>query len=152
MNQMEQKAYIFGTIFTLSNKLQILGDDFDHNITVKERLFIICVSRFGQPPTISEVANFMGYSRQNAKRIAAALHKRDFVTITKDENDQRASRIALTEKCNAYFAQRDKGEVEFLETLFAGFDAEMIRGVCRGFAALEQNIKKMMTRDTAAGE
>lgn len=32
MNELEQKAYIFGAIFALSNKLQVLGDTFDKNI------------------------------------------------------------------------------------------------------------------------
>jgi len=75
MTELEQKAYIFGTIFTLSNKLQILGDEFGKNITTKQWLFILGVSIFEEPPTISEVTNYIGYSRQNAKRIAAALQK-----------------------------------------------------------------------------
>lgn len=61
MNDLEQKAYIFGTIFTLSNKLQVLGDEFDKNITIKQWLFILGISQFNEPPTISEVANFIGY-------------------------------------------------------------------------------------------
>ena len=65
MNELKKKAYIFGTIFTLSNKLQVLGDEFDENITTKQWLFIVGVSKFQDPPTISEVANFIGYSRQN---------------------------------------------------------------------------------------
>ena len=75
MNELEQKACIFAVIFTLSNKLQVLGDEFDRSITIKQWLFMAAVSKFNAPPTISEVANFIGYSRQNAKRIAADLHK-----------------------------------------------------------------------------
>ena len=33
MNELKQKAYIFATIFTLSNRLQTLGDEFDENFT-----------------------------------------------------------------------------------------------------------------------
>ncbi|HCS12076.1 MAG TPA: MarR family transcriptional regulator, partial [Clostridiales bacterium] len=73
MNELEQKAYIFATIFTFSNRLQALGDEFDKKFTTKQWLFILAVSRFKEPPTITEVANFIGYSRQNAKRIAADL-------------------------------------------------------------------------------
>ena len=124
MNELEQKAYIFGTIFTLSNKLQVLGDEFDNNITIKQWLFILGVSQFNEPPTISEVANFIGYSRQNAKRIAAALQQRGFVEIVKDINDARALRIGLTPKCREYFEKRDKREIEYLEKIFPGFEAE----------------------------
>lgn len=146
MNGLEPKAYIFATIFTLSNRLQVLGDEFDKNITIKQWLFALGVSRFKEPPTISEVANFIGYSRQNAKRIASALHKSGFVTISKDKNDARALRIELTPKCIEYFAERKKREVEFLEELFTGFDAKLTCNFYRGITRLDQNIKTMIAQ------
>jgi DNA-binding MarR family transcriptional regulator len=144
MNELGQKAYIFATIFTLSNKLQVLGDEFDKNITTKQWLFILAVSTFEESPMISEVANFIGYSRQNAKRIAAALHKTGYVTISKDKNDARALRIKLNPKCTEYFKKRDKREIEFLEKIFTGFDGELTYGVYKGLVRLEQNIKAIM--------
>lgn len=144
MSELEQKAYIFAVIFTLSNRLQVLGDEFDKNITTKQWLFMVGVSRFKEPPTISEAANFIGYSRQNAKRIASALQKTGYVTISKDKNDARALRVKLNPKCIEYFKKRDKREIEFLEKLFTGFDAELTDGVYRGLIMLEQNIKTIM--------
>lgn len=152
MNDLEQKAYIFGTIFTLSNKLQVLGDEFDKNITIKQWLFILGISQFNEPPTISEVANFIGYSRQNAKRIAAALHERGYVTIIKDKNDARALRIELTPKCTGYFEKRYEREIEFLDKLFTGFDPELTCSIYKGLIGLEQNIKAIMTsKDESVG-
>jgi len=63
MDELEQKAYIFAVIFTLANKMQVLGDDFDKNITIKQWLFMVYVSKLSEPPTVTEVANFIGYSR-----------------------------------------------------------------------------------------
>ncbi|HPF44529.1 MAG TPA: MarR family transcriptional regulator [Syntrophomonadaceae bacterium] len=147
MDELEQKAYIFGTIFTLSNKLQAIGDKFDKNITIKQWLLLVTVSKFQEPPTISEAANYVGYSRQNAKRMAAALEERGFVTITKDKNDARALRIALTPKCQEYFAGREQRELEFLKELFLGFDAELTAGFYQGLTKLENNIETMMDHD-----
>ena len=147
MSELEQKAYIFGTIFTLSNKLQVLGDEFDKNITTKQWLFIIGVSTFKEPPMISELANFIGYSRQNAKRIAAVLQKSGYVTISNDEYDARALRIELTPKCREYFEKRDKREIQFLEKIFTGFDAELTHSVYKGLIRLELNIKEIMKSD-----
>lgn len=146
MNLLEQKAYIFATIFTLSNRLQALGDDFDKNITTKQWLFILAVSRFKEPPTISEVASFIGYSRQNAKRIAADLDRAGFVILQKDQNDARALRVKLDPKCIEYFKKRDKREIEFLEEIFTGFDAQLTDGMYKGIVKLEQNIKAMDKR------
>lgn len=143
MNELEEKAYIFASIFALANKLQVLGDAFDENITIKQWLFIVYVSKFSEPPTISEVANFIGYSRQNAKRIAVALNERGYITIIKDENDARALRITLTPKCKKYFTQRSDKEMEFLDRLFAGFDHDLTHNVYQGLTRLAGNIDKM---------
>ena len=144
MNELKQKAYIFATIFTLANKLQVLGDEFDKNITTKQWLFIIGVSTFKKPPIISELASFVGYSRQNAKRIAADLQKSGYVTVSKDKCDARALRIELTPKCIAYFEKRDKREIEFLESIFAGFDTELTTGMYKGIVKLGANLKELM--------
>lgn len=147
MNELKQKAYIFATIFTLANKLQVLGDEFAKNITTKQWLFILGVSNFKQSPMISEVANFIGYSRQNAKRIASALQKTGYVIISKDKNDARAQRIELTSKCAGYFKKRYKREIEFLENIFTGFDAELTECFFNGIVKLEFNIKNIMKSD-----
>jgi len=144
MNELELKAYIFGTIFTLSNKLQVLGDEFDPSITIKQWLFLVCVSKFDNPPTISEIAGFVGYSRQNAKRIADALSEKGFIAIVKDKNDARAWRIELTSKCKGYFERRYEREIEFLEKIFSGFTPELTMDVSGGLTKLEQNIKTIM--------
>ena len=143
MNELEQKAYIFGVIFTLSNSLQILGDAFDKNITVKQWLFIAGAAKFSEPPILSEVAGFIGYSRQNAKRLATALEGRGFLTISKDANDARALRISLTPKCTEYFKKREQKELKFLDELFTGFDTELTDRFYKGLLKLEKNINIM---------
>ncbi len=146
MNVLEQKAYIFAAIFTLSNKLQVLGNEFDKSITIKQWLFMVSVSKFDAPPTISEVARFIGYSRQNAKRIAADLDEIGYITIVQDKNDARASRIVLTPRCVDYFNQRDSREIEFLEKIFVEFDTDLTRSVYEGLIRLDQNINALLAR------
>ena len=143
MDELQQKAYIFGSVFALANKLQVLGDAFDKNITIKQWLFCVCVSKFDEPPTLSEVAKFIGYSRQNAKRIAAALNERGYITIIKDQDDARALRISLTPKCTDYFTKRSHRELEFLDKLFNGFDADLTRDLYKGLSRLAENIEVM---------
>lgn len=145
MDDLEKQAYIFGTIFTLSNKLQVLGDQFDANITIKQWLFLVRVSKFDSPPTVSEVAKSIGYSRQNAKRIAATLEARGYVKLRRDEFDARAWRIELTGQCMDYFRGRDEREIQFLRQVFSEFDTELTVGLYDGLKKLEQNIGPMMT-------
>lgn len=144
MNDVKDKAYIFGSIFTLSNKLQILGDKFDRNLTVKQWLLLagICKSR-NDMPTISEVAGLIGNSRQNVKKMVLILEKEGFVTIEKNSNDARAQKIRLTKKCLDYLLQREKRELKFLEQLFEGFQSIEIKDLANGISKLEKNIVKM---------
>lgn len=143
MNERDQQAFIFGSIFVLSNKLQVLGDAFDKNITIKQWLFLASVAQFKEPPTVSEVADHIGYSRQNAKRIAAALEASGFVIISKDKNDARTLRINLSSNFDDYFAKRRQKESEFIQKLFSGFDAESTNGFYHGLVALNTNITMM---------
>ncbi len=143
MNELEQKAYIFATIFTLANKLQVIGDEFDKNVTTKQWLFMVGVSTFKEAPMISELACFLGYSRQNAKRIAADLKGKGYITIVRDDHDARALRIELTPSCKEYFKRREKKEIDFLEKIFAGFHIESTYDLYKGLANLDKNIKEL---------
>ena len=60
------------------------------------------------------------------------MHEIGYVIISKDKNDARALRIELTSKCIEYFKKRDKREIEFLEEIFTGFDAELTHSVYKG--------------------
>lgn len=143
MNDLDKKAYIFGSIFALSNRLQVLGDAFDENITIKQWLFIVSIIKLNGKATISEASEFAGYSRQNAKRIASALEKSGFVSINRDEDDARILRITLTSRCKDYFAGRAKKELEFMDKLFNGFDNELISDLYNGLLGLTKNIDVM---------
>lgn len=143
MNELEEKAYIFASIFALSNRLQVLGDAFDKNVTIKQWLFLVCISKFPQPPMISEVAGFIGYSRQNAKRIAESLAGNGFISIARDKNDSRVLRIQLTQKCKDYFEGRWQKEADFINELFFSFDAQLTDGLYKGLLKLAENIEKM---------
>lgn len=144
MDELEKKAYIFASVFSLANKLQVIGDRFDSNITIKQWLFLVGVSKFNDSPTVSEVAHFVGYSRQNAKRLAVTLEKRGFVFISKDKNDARALRIELTDQCRHYFSGRHEKELAFLVKIFDDFDSDLIEGFYKGLTKLSSNVEMML--------
>lgn len=149
----KEKAYIFGMIFTLSNRLQVLGDKFDRNLTIKQWLLLVAIFQSERDaPTISEVASLIGNSRQNIKKMALILERDGFITIQKDLQDARILRIRLTKKCVDYFKQREERELEFLEKLYDGFSSELIQGFANGISKLEENIYKMEKHSTQKEE
>jgi len=144
MDSLKDKAFIFGSIFTLSNRLQILGDRLDRNLTVKQWLLLAGIHNCrNSSPSISEVAIIIGNSRQNVKKMLVKLENLGFVKIQNDPNDARAQRIEMTEKCLDYLKQRERKEIDFLERLFAGFQPSELHELVRGITRLEKNMENI---------
>lgn len=144
MDELAQKASIFASIFTVSNKLQALGDRLDRQITIKQWLFLAAISNSAvEAPSISEISALIGTSRQNVKKMAQLLEKQGFVNIRRDPGDARVLRVAQTAKCVEHFKARYNLELEFLEKLFSGFDEALLGGLRNGLIKLTDNISKM---------
>ncbi len=145
MNNLQEKAYVFGMIFILSNKLQILGDQLDTKLTVKQWLFLAGITKCqSEAPTLSELAARIGSSRQNVKKMALILEKQGFIVMNKDERDARILRISMTDFCKEYLAQREQTELTFMEEVFEGFEAQELASLFRAIHKLERNINRRM--------
>jgi len=146
-NHMEKRAYVFGMVFWLSNRLQILGDKMDPLLTVKQWFLIIGVLKCAsETPTLSEVAAQIGSSRQNVKKIAAILEGKGFVLMEKDMEDARVLRIHLTDTCAAHLKQRDTMERNFLNDLFNGIEPEELSLLSGSLQKLRANLIEMEKR------
>jgi DNA-binding MarR family transcriptional regulator len=144
VENLEEKAYIFGTIFVLSNKLQLLGDKLDRRLTVKQWLLLVGIAKsVSAAPAIGEVAALIGSSRQNVKKMALILEKEGFVTLRRDALDARILRISLTQACIEHLRTREEKELRFIEALFRGFEAEELQAFVRVVTKLKDNLREM---------
>lgn len=144
MKEMEKRAFIFGGIFALANRLQVLGDAMDKNITVKQWFLLAMILRSDKDSlTIGELSKLIGNSHQNVKKMVVILEKQGFVNMCKDSLDARKMRVSLTKKCFEYFEQRQGMESGFMEKLFDGFDEGLLDGLCQGMNMLSNNMEKM---------
>ena len=146
MNTLDKQKYIFGSIFLIANKLQVLGDQHlgKGGITTKQWLLTVMISQFhGKSPTLSEVAELMGSSRQNVKQLALKLEKKGFLNIQKDDKDARALRLKLTEKSRAFWEQRQKQDEQYVEELFKDFSIDEIDATFKGFGKLFEKIEQL---------
>ncbi len=144
MEEVNKKQFIFGSIFLLANRLQVIGDRWDSDITMKQWFLIVMISQLGEtPPKLSEVAEFMGSSRQNVKQLALKLEQRGFLHIEKDECDSRAIRLKVTDSCKAFFKEREEKEIAFLKELYKDFSDKEIECLYKGMYQLGENVFKM---------
>lgn len=141
---MNQRNYIFGAIFALSNRLQIIGDSVNPGMTIKQWLFLAMISKSGSDnPALSEIAAIMGCSHQNVKKMAVILEKNGFVTMRRDSNDARVTRVSLTAQCGEYFNRNSTRDMEFMDALFEGFSEQDTANLFDGLKKIENNIIKI---------
>ena len=144
MEEVNKKQFIFGSLFLLANRLQVIGDRWDSDITMKQWFLIVMISQFGEtPPKLSEVAEFMGSSRQNVKQLALKLEQRGFLHIEKDKHDIRVIRLKVTDVCKVFFKERQDREIAFLKELYKDFSEEEIEHLYKGMYQLSENVFKM---------
>lgn len=138
----ELSKYVFGEIFLIANKLQTIGDTFLDELTTKQWFLLVVIGEFFKEyvPSVSEVAEKMGTSRQNVKQIALKLEKKGFIEINKDEKDNRILRIKNTPKCIEYWQSRYKKDQQFIEWIFADMEAEEIFQILNSLEKFYKNI------------
>lgn len=79
---------------------------------------LLTVARNG--PTLTEAAGALGSTRQNTKQIVDALVRKGFLKLVPDRDDQRAVRLRVTAKSDAYWEAREASHHDPLLCLFDG--------------------------------
>nr|WP_245210305.1 MarR family transcriptional regulator [Sedimentibacter acidaminivorans] len=140
----EKEKFIFGSLFLLANRLQVIGDRWDTEITMKQWFLLVMTAHWGEiPPTLSELADFIGSSRQNVKQLALKLEAKGFLKIEKDPKDNRALRIMLTVQCIEYFKKRENRENLFLDEVYKDITDEEKGALYKGLYKLSENIFRL---------
>jgi len=138
--------FIFGSVFLLAQRWQCLGDwelSAD-KLTTKQWLLLATIETFFQsPPTLSEITDAFGTSRQNVKQIALNLEKRGFIEIKPDENDRRILRFSVTQKSRDFWNKRAERDIEYISSLFEGLTEEEIDFFYQGMLKLSQRAEKL---------
>lgn len=141
---MDGRYLAFGLLFAASNRLETVGDRYLEEVTAKQWYLLLCLTTFFErPPTLSQLAEQMGSSRQNVKQLALKLEKKGFVALVRDESDRRALRVGPTGQLAAYQARRQERDGAFVERLFAGVAPEELAAANRLLLALCNRLEEM---------
>lgn len=138
------REYLFGSIFLLANRLQTLGDGYLEEVTLKQWLLLIMIHVMDRDqPSVTEVADFMGSTRQNVRKMLEVLEGKSFVTLSANSLDRRTLSVALTPKTEQLFVRfQAKGDA-FLDRLFDGIPPEDLEATRRTVEALFENMERM---------
>jgi DNA-binding MarR family transcriptional regulator len=140
----DNKYMVYGRIFAVSNRIQTFGDEQRKDITMKQHFMMIVLELFGEkPPTLSELADAVGCSYQNIKRMATSLEKNNYVSIVEDDKDKRKRHIIMTEKFRKMGESERKNTQAFMEGLYSGINDEELGYVANILKKMENNIMRM---------
>lgn len=142
MTERENQQFIFGVIFLLANKLQLLGDKVTEEITLKQWFLLnILLQMDKQYPNYNDIAKAVGTSRQNVSKMISVLQKKGMVELKPSETDQRAIYVSLTGKSFEYFSSKDNAGNLLLDKLFNGFSPLETERAAFLLGKIHQNIE-----------
>lgn len=139
----QQSKAVFSTIFIAGNRLQTAFDRMDTDVTLKQFMLLTMVRQAGEPMTFTQFGNLLGCSRQNIKKLAAALEQKGFVEIRPNASDIRAATILPTGRLEAYFGQMAALHQQKLALLFADYSDSELDLLFRLLPKLYQGIERL---------
>lgn len=137
MDRTDKEQYIFGSILLLSNKLQVYGNKFISDLTMKQWFLLMLISKMeSKTPTVKEIASFSGSTRQNVKKMIEPLAKKGYLKIEKSSTDARALNITLNSKTFEFFNNYEKIAKNCVNTLFSEINIDLLNSTVQTMSKL----------------
>ena len=130
--------------FSICNRMQSQGDRFYEKITFKQIFLLSCLQSFEEyQPTLQELSEVMGCSRQNTKVIAQKLQDGGYILITRDSQDKRKQRVGLTDKAFSVEKKYKTQDAQLMKMLFEGINEEGLKMMQEILEVMEGNLSRI---------
>ena len=143
------RYFSFGELHAFTNRMQAAGDQFLSEISWKQWFVLEGISMFASPPTVGEIADFIGSSHQNVKQVLLKLESAGFVELFTDEMDKRKLRARLTGKVSALNSKYQRSSFAFMESLYKGISEEDIAVTKKTISAMDRNLVEIRHQQSA---
>ena len=138
-----EKFMIYGMLFSISNRIQTLGDTRFEDITMKQHFMMIVLDMLGEsPPSLKEMSEIIWCSYQNVKRMAVALEKNGYLSIVTDSTDKRRLLLKSTGRFQQLAEVNREATDEFMDMMYRGISEENLKIVLQTLMQMEQNLKR----------
>mgnify|MGYP000846988045 CR=1 FL=1 len=134
------KRLIFSAVFIEENKLETALNRNMKDITSKQWLLLVIASSFPEPPSLTEVGQQMGCSRQNVKKIASILEKNGYIELKDNLRENRATCIIIKEKFKEFSEAMEKDTEKVFSILYKGFTEDQIKEFYKLTCMFSKNI------------
>ncbi|MDS0525254.1 MarR family transcriptional regulator [Clostridium sp. SHJSY1] len=118
----------FSSLFSVSNKIQVLGDQYCESLTSRQYMTMLAVLHLSEDErSFINIAKKLGTTKQNVTQLIKSLEKKKFVSVIPSIKDKRAVNVSLTDEGMEAVIQcgKDTG-LKFVVDLFKEFSKEEI--------------------------
>ncbi len=136
----DEEYAIYGMLFSLSNRIQAIGDKEFEDITIKQHFLMMGLKLFERAPTLKELSQLIGCSYQNVKRMAQHLEKEGYLQIIQDKADRRKLLLVSTDKIDGLAESSKEVATHFMENLYRGISQTDLEITLRTLKKMDQNI------------
>jgi len=141
LSGLSEEEMIYGLLFAVSNKLQASADRVLPDITSRQHFLLIVLSLFkDKHPSLKEVAEVIGSSYQNVKKLADSLEKKGFIELRQDKLDKRKCNLLVTDKVLSLTKVIDEEAENFMQDLYKGISKNDLRHVIAVLTQMELNL------------
>ena len=122
---------ILSALFSVTNKLQLRGDEYLRDLTIRQILAIPAIMHAPEgKATINYIARTLGTTKQSAKQIINVMEKKRYITMAPSEHDKRAVDVTVTQEGMRAFRICSKRTDIFLADVFRDFTAKDLETLC----------------------
>lgn len=144
LKNIDEQYAIYGMLFSLSNRIQTIGDKDFKDITIKQHFLMIGLSMFENPPTLKEMGELIGCSYQNVKRMAEHLQKESYLNIVQDKNDKRKLLLVSTGKLEKQAEETREVSVKFMDNLYKNINKQDLETTLKTLKKMDKNLGGMI--------
>lgn len=142
----DNKYCLFGLLNAFTNRMQSAGNKVFEEVSWKQWFMLIGIALFPSPPGISDVADIIGTSHQNAKQLLVKLEKAGFVRLLPDPRDSRRTLAVYTDRMRDFETKYRESSAAFMVDIYADIPDGDVAVTLRTILRMEENLRR-----TAAG-
>lgn len=115
----------YATLFSVTNKLQVKGDQFMQDLTSRQYMTMLAAAHLKEgETTLNNIAKKLGTTKQSVKHLITAIEKKGYVVTVPSEQDKRAVNVKITDIGLQVMMECSERSLKFFADVFQRFTTE----------------------------